>query len=201
LGNDIQLLEINPGAFTMAFDSLGVRHVPVASKVHFDFKPRFGLTSDIRLKPSVVAISGDRNSIENIDTIYTVPKYLKSQDASVSFEIALEIPPLITVEPRYIILSAPIDEFTEKNFRVPVWIEHQPDKVRVRLFPHEVDVRFSVGLASFPHVKSEDFSLYVSWNDIVNKAPVLKVKVKKQPDSVKSLMITPENVEYLIEKN
>lgn len=201
LGNDIQLLEINPGAFTMAFDTLGVRHVPVASKVYFNFKPRYGLTSGIRLNPSVVTISGDRNSIENIDSIYTVTKYLKNQDAAVSFEIALEIPPMITVEPRYITLSAPIEEYTEKNFQVPVGIEHQPDNVKVRLFPHEVDVRFSVGLASFPLVQSEDFDLYVSWEDIANKTPVLKVKVRKQPVSVKSLIITPENVEYLIEKN
>ena len=201
LNNDIRLIEINPRAFTLAFDTLGTRRVPVSPVVIFDFKPRFGLVSALRLTPPVVTISGARNMIGNIDTIYTIPKHIKNLDATVSVELELQVPSQVIVEPRKINLTVPVDEFTEKQMTLPVDVENQPENVKVRLFPNEVDVKFNVGLTGFSQVKTEEFGLYVSWEDIMKKATVLKVKIRKQPRNVKSVTITPENVEYLIEKN
>jgi YbbR domain-containing protein len=200
MSNDIRLMEISPGAFTLAFDTLGSRRVPVSPVVVFDFKPRFGLASDIRLNPPTVTVSGSRNMIVNIDSIRTVPKTFKNLDATISAELELQVPPQVIVEPRKVILTAPVDEFTEKHMALPVLIDNQPENVKVRLFPNEVDVKFSVGLSSFSHIKTEEFELFVSWEDIEKKAIVLKVKIRKQPGNIKSVTIIPENVEYLIEK-
>lgn len=201
LGSSVQLLDVNPGAFTMAFDTLSIRRVAVSSKVEIDLKPRFGLISDIKLVPALVTVSGSKSLIENIDTIYTEPRIMNNQDASFSIEIDLQIPPQVNVEPRYVTLTASIDEFTEKKLMVPVRVLNLPGEIKMRLFPHETEVRFSAGLSSFPRIKPDDFELYVDWNDISKKTSVLKVKISKQPGYLQSLTISPENVEYLIEKN
>jgi len=201
LSSEMELLDISPGVFTLVFDSLDARRVPVVSKIGFSFKPRFGLASPVKFEPSMVTITGPHDLIKETDSVYTVPRNFKDVDASVSQEIALIIPRQIFVEPRQVGMHAIVDEFTERNISVPVWIDNQPDNIKVRLFPHDVEVSFKIGLSDYAQIKPEDFSFFVSWEDIQQRTPELKVKVKKSPAGVKNLKIVPENVEYLIEKN
>ncbi len=201
LNSELQLLDISPGVFTLAFDSMGIRQVPVASGVQLGFRTRFGLLSDIVFTPSRVTITGPKNIIDTTDTIYTVSKTFKNLETLFTQEIALMVPAQIMADPGKVIMSVPIGEFTEKKINVPVWVENQPANLKIRLFPQEVEVSFSVGLGRYELIKVEDFELFVSYDDISEKEPVLAVKVKKMPAGVKSLKIFPDYVEYLIEKN
>lgn len=201
LGSEIQLLDIFPGVFTLAFDSLGIKQVPVGSRIRFNFKPRFDLAHEIKFNPELVTVTGPREIISHIDTIYTVSRTFNKADAPVSHEIALVTPRQTYIEPQKVMMKAEIEEFTEKSILVPVWVDKQPDNLRIRLFPNEVEVTFKTGLSEFSLIKTEDFGLFVTWNDIKDKTPSLKVKINKIPLTVKSVRISPENVEYLIEKN
>jgi hypothetical protein len=200
LGSEIQLLEITPSVFTLEFDSLGVKQVPVGSQLEFGFKPRFDLSQQIEFNPPFITVSGPREIIAQIDTVYTVHRSFKNMDAPFTREIELVIPRQTYIEPQEVTIKAEIEEFTEKSIFVPVWIDKQPDNVRVRLFPNEVEINFKTGLSRFALIKSEDFGLYVSWEDICRNLPSLEVKTSKLPPAVKYLKISPENVEYLIEK-
>ena len=111
------------------------------------------------------------------------------------------VPRQTYIEPQKVTVKAEIEEFTEKSIPVTVWIDQQPDNMRIRLFPNEVEVNFKTGLSRYALIKSEDFGLYVSWEDISRNLPSLEVKINKLPPAVKSLKISPANVEYLIEKN
>jgi hypothetical protein len=200
LSSEIELLDINPGVFTLAFDSLAVRVVPVGSRAVFSFKPRFGLMSAIKFEPAHVTVTGPVEVIEKTDTVFTVPKIYKNLNSTVSDEIELISSAQIFVEPKQVLLNAVVDEFTERNMSIPVWIDNQPDNFSIRLFPHEVEVSFRIGLSQYTQIRPEDFSLYISWEEIRRNSPELKVNIKKSPPQVKNLKIVPEYVEYLIEK-
>lgn len=201
LRSGIQLIEIKPEVFSLVLDSLGVREVPVASKVRFEFKPSYGLTSDIEFRPGIVTVTGPRQNVEKTDTVYTVLRVFKNQSISQTSKIALEIPDNVIVDPPEVTMIARIDQFTEKRMKVPVWVDNQPDNLKVRLFPYEVEVSFPIGVSNYQLIRPEDFSLFVSWEDIRQNLPELQVQVKKLPPGLKSVEITPEKVEYLIEKN
>jgi hypothetical protein len=201
LSLDVELLEITPGVLTLAFDSLDIKRVPVTSNIEIGFKPRHGLASPISFEPSHVTVTGPHEVIQDLDSVHTVPGIYKNVGASFRQKIALIIPRQLFVEPDHVIMHADIDEFTERTITIPVWINNQPDSSKVRLFPREVEVRFFIGLSSYTQIKPEDFSLYVSWEDIERNNAQLQVKVKKQPSGVNTIKIIPENVEYLIEKN
>jgi len=201
ISSGMELMDITPGIFTLAFDSLDVKRVPVGSKVGFSFKPRFGLISPVRFEPSFVTITGPHDLVKSTDTIYTVPRFFKNLDVTLSQKIPLIIPRQIYIEPAEVNLIAAVDEFTERNMFIPIWIDNQSDNYKIRLFPHDVEVSFRIGLSEYTQIKPEDFSLYVSWEDIQKNLQVLKVRIKKSPAGVKNLKIIPEHVEYLIEKN
>jgi len=201
LSSGIQLIEIKPEVFSLVLDSLGVREVPVASRVRFEFKPSYGLTSEVEFKPETVTVTGPRQNVEKTDTVYTVPRIFKNQSISLTSKIALEIPNNVIVDPPEVTMVARVDQFTEKSLKVPVWVDNQPDNLKVRLFPYEVEVTFPIGVSDYQLIRPEDFSLYVAWEDIHQNLPELKVLVKKLPPGLKSVEIIPEKVEYLIEKN
>lgn len=201
LAPELHLASISPGVFTIAFDSLEVKQVPVAPAVEFHFKPRFGLSSEILFTPSRVTISGPQTAIDATDTIFTITKAFKNLESSFSQEIPLVIPQQLIVEPGSVRMSVDIDEFTEKNMRIPVWVDNQPDDAKIRLFPNEVEVSFKVALSRYALIKTEDIALSVSWDDILQNQQQLQVNVIKLPQGVNSLKITPAHVEFLIEKN
>ncbi|HPJ79522.1 MAG TPA: hypothetical protein P5086_07905 [Prolixibacteraceae bacterium] len=197
---ELQLVDISPGVFTISFDSLEVRQVPVAPGGQFQFKAGFGLSSPIVFTPSRVTISGPLQAIEATDTIYTIPRHYKNLESSFELEIPLVIPDQLIVEPGKVHMSVPVDEFTEKTMRVPVWIDNQPEEARVRLFPGDVEVTFRVALSRYARIRPEDISLFVSWEEIEAKLPQLPVRVQKLTPGITALKINPSHVEYLIEK-
>ncbi len=190
INSELQLQDISPGVFTLAFDSLGEKQVPVAPGFRPHFKPRFGLVSPFTFTPSKVTISGPRDIIEKTDTIFTIPKNFKNLEASFSQEIPVVIPLQMIVEPQKVRMSATIDEFTEKNMQIPVWVDNPPEDIKIRLFPHEVEVQFKVALSRFSLVKPDDISLFVAWEEIKGKHQQLKVQVKKLPPGVTAVKIT-----------
>jgi len=198
---DVKLQEITPAVLTLAFDSMAVRHILVASKAEILFKSRYGLLQPLRFEPSYVTVTGPHELVEALDTLYTVPGRFTGVDATFRKRMALVLPRHVYVEPGRVMLIAEVDEFTERVITLPVWINNQTDSSRIRLFPREVEVSFRIGLSSYTSIKPEDFSLFVSGEEIGEKVSQLKVRVRKAPPGVNNLKIKPEYVEFLLERN
>ncbi len=200
ISKELQLVEVTPPLITLDFDTLSVKKLPIGSNLALQFKPQFELVGDVVFRPARVTVTGPGQVIAELDTIYTISQSFKNLESSFSQEVQLVVPRQTVVEPGKVTFSATIDEFTEKTLRIPVWVDNQPEEVRVLLFPHEVEIRFLTGLKTFALIKPEDFQAFVSWEEIGAQAPVLKIRIRKQPVSVKALKISPEHVEYLIER-
>lgn len=116
--------------------------------------------------------------VAKTDTIFTLPKNFKNLETSFTQEIGLEIPLQLIVEPSRVLMTASIGEFTEKTLHVPIWIEGQPEDVKIRLFPYDAEITMTVALSHFALVKPDHISLFVSWDDIVQKQQHLKIRIK-----------------------
>jgi len=200
LSMDVELKEITPGVISITFDSMAVKQVPVGSKPVFSFKSRYGLAQPLRFEPSYVTVTGPHELLDKMDTLFTVPGIFNNVDASFRRKMSLVLPRNLYVEPGIVTMIAEVDEFTERIITLPVLISDQPDSCRIRLFPREVEVSFKIALSNYTHIKPEDFSIYVSGEEISKKESQLKVKVRKAPSVVNNLKIKPEYVEFLIER-
>jgi len=201
VSSEIEILQIQPESFILAFDSLGVKQVPVALRGDFILRPQFEFASAFRITPKMVTVTAPRALLAEIDSIYTVKKTYRNIDSPISEEIKLEIPRKASVNPGQVLVQIPVEEFTENSFPVSVSVKDLPAGTRVRLFPQEVEISFRIGLSQFSKVTARDFRLSVSYHEITQGAPKLRIIADKVPASVKSLKITPDYVEYLIEKN
>jgi hypothetical protein len=201
ISSDINILNIRPPTLQLAFDSLESRFVPVGTNLEIQYLSRFNQAGDIQIIPSFIEITGPRAVVEQIDTIFTQRRQFKNIKSNIEKETALEIPEKITVDPPKVLILIPVDEFTEKSFTLPLVIKSLPSDLKVRLFPQQAEVSFSIGLKQFTDITPDTFSLYVDWEESGNGVLNLPVRINDIPEGIKSLKISPSHVEYLIERN
>ncbi len=199
--NELTIMDVRPSQITLIFDSLATKKVVVAPKSEIQFRPRYGFSREIEMIPSEIQITGPRATLAIIDTIFTHPKQFKNINTSFERDILLDLPPRIAATEKRAIMKVSVDEYTENGFSVPIRVEGVPENTRIRLFPREAEIRFIIGLQHFADIKPENIDLYITYQEIADGRPTLKIMSGELPIGIKSLQINPTHVEYLIERN
>jgi len=201
LNREIKITNITPEVFDIVLDSLITKTVPVELDINIDFEPQFNLKSPVTTDPANVKVTGPTILLNKISVIKTKVNILNKLNSSIRQEIELIHPEKTTISPEKVSLLIDVEKYTEKELKIPIEILHKPDNVRIKLFPSELKVLFSVGLSRFENVKSSDFGASVDYNSIVNDANYLTITLDKKPQFIQSIRFNPEQVEFLIESN
>ena len=201
LSTEIQINEISPEILEIVLDSLITKTVPVELDIEVEFVPQFNLKNPIKTIPDKVDITGPDIAMENISAVKTKVNITNKLETGISQEIELIHPERTTISPEKVNLIIEVEKYTEKELKIPVEIIHKPDKVRIKLFPSEVKVLFTVGLSRFETIKPGDFGVSVDYNSMVDNANNLNILLYKRPDFIQGVRLNPEKVEFLIEAN
>jgi YbbR domain-containing protein len=199
--NEIKISEVNPEILDIVLDSLVTKTVPVELDLNVDFVPQFNLKNPISTNPGKVEITGPTIVLEKITAVKTKVNIINKLEASIKQEIDLIHPEKTTISPEKVTLTIDVEKYTEKELKIPVEIKNKPDKVRMKIFPSEVKVLFTVGLSRFENIKSSDFGASVDYNTIVKDMNNLNITLYKKPEFIQGVRFNPEKVEFLIETN
>jgi hypothetical protein len=104
----------------------------------------------------------------------------------------------IRVEPKKVNLKIPVERFTEKKIKIPITVVNRPQGSNLKIFPSDAEVSFLVGLSDYETITQSDFDVVVVF-DSAQTQQTLEVILRKQPEYIQQLRISPPNVEYLIE--
>ena len=200
LSSELKVLDISPDTLHFNFDQMIKKMVRVYPNVQVELKKQYQLSGPIRTKPESVMVYGPRSILDTLKQIPTNYQYFKSVSEAIQRNVSLVEIENLQIENKRIVLSIPIEEFTESQMLIPISIENKPDSINLKLFPNRVKVTFLVGLSRYSEILPEDFKLIVSWKNIYLDNTRLKVEIKEIPPFVKSVKIIPEEVEFLIEK-
>jgi YbbR domain-containing protein len=201
LKDEIKISNINPEILTIVLDSLITKTVPVELDINLEFEPRFNLKSPVSTTPDEVEITGPAILLDKISVLKTKVNIINKLQASVSQEIELIHPDKTTISPEKVNLFIDVEEYTEKEIRIPIEILNKPEKARITLFPSELKVVFNVGLSRFENIKPSDFRASIDCDSIVKDLNNLTINLYKKPDFIQNLRFVPEKVEFLIETN
>ena len=200
LSNDIEIIRMLPDTLTFKFDQMGQKRLKVKPIVDIKLKKQYQVSGNIVTTPDSVTVSGPQSTIDTMKYAYIVPLQFNEIHETITSVATINKPKELFFEPQNINLTIPVEEYTEAQFSVPVSLSNQPENVKVKLFPAKVKISFLVGLSRFSNIHPEDFKISVSYNDINQKAPRLKVTTESSPPFLYELKISPEELEYLIEK-
>lgn len=201
LSNEIQINEIDPGIIEIVLDSLITKTVPVDLDIEVEFVPQYHLKNPIQTVPDKIEITGPASALEKISAIKTKVNITNKLETGINQQIELIHPEKTTISPENVNLIIEVEKYTEKELKIPVEIIHKPEKARVKLFPSEVKVLFTVGLSRFETIKPADFGVSVDYNSIADNTNTLNLLLYKKPGFIQGVRLNPERVEFLIEKN
>jgi YbbR domain-containing protein len=199
VSSEITITDVLPEYFVLVLDSLKTKTVPVVLDVNMEFKPQFNLKEPITAIPENVNITGPSNILDTIYFLKTEAKIYNKLDTDIEEEIDIILPEQVTVSPEQVTLKIAIEKFTEKEMKIPIEVINIPDNAKIKLFPSEVKVLFTVGLSEFDEIKPGDFKAIIDYNLIESGIENLKVTINKKPEYIQMIRFSPETVEFLIE--
>ncbi len=199
VSNEISIAEVSPATILLRFDTLETRLVPIEPIITLNFKPQFNLSGALMIKPDSIEISGPAGVLDTITFLPTVPVTFDDLETSIEQLISVQHPVRTQLSPERVLLSVPVEKFTEKRITLPVQIINIPEDVQIKLFPPQVTISFLVGLSSYEEITSADFTATVDYNQVSAERETLEVQIEASLLYIQQVKVTPSSVEYLIE--
>ncbi len=200
LNNTTQLVSISPDTIDFMFSHGEAKKIPVAINGNIIAERQY-YVSKTNLFPDSVTVYAPKNLLESLSAAYTQPFNLEGVTDTVKCHLLLQQVKGVKFVPSATDLTVYTDMYSEKTLEVPITGLNFPSGKILRTFPSKVQVTFQVGLKSFKQVTADDFSVCVSYEELMkNKSDKIELTVKESPDFVNHIRINPTSVDYLIEQ-
>lgn len=198
-----KIIAINPDTLYFDFSNRSIRRVPIQLIKALKYQQQFTQSGEIEIKPSYVTISGPSNRIDKITSWKTDTLALENVNETVNSPINLQSPAEgnISIYPKNVEVTIPVDEFTEKTIEIPVKLVDNYNYFNVKIFPQKIKVTFTTALSKYADVDEKLFEVQANlelWQ--LYGYSVLPVKVTRLPAFCKIVKIEPRNIDFIIKK-
>lgn len=201
---DYKFISLKPDTIKLDFGVLRHIKVPVKLDYEISFEKQYRLESDPQLQPDSITIGGPAIIIDTITAINTEKIVLNNLKESTVQKVRFLIPDGIDCPLTSTDATINVEKFTENSIEVPIRTVNVPDTVTLRFFSQKATIRFNVGWANYNKISREMFAAEIDFNDLLgfNRPQFLTVRITKKPEDmgVTNITISPETVEYIIEK-
>ncbi|MBS2213757.1 YbbR-like domain-containing protein [Carboxylicivirga mesophila] len=197
----IELVSITPDTLFIPLLKKQSKILPVKVVADYSFAQQCQLSGPIAVQPDSVTVSGAAQVLDSIEYIQTRPlKFEKLADTIVR-NVALEKSDNLELSAKRVVVTLPVEPFTEANVMVPIKALNLPDSLQLKTFPSEVNISYHLGL-SRPLYLARDFNVSIDFSSIDLKQPPrrLKVRVSDYPGNAQNMSYQPLFVEYLLER-
>lgn len=161
---------------------------------------KFYSVSSVRFKPDSVTVYATQEVLDTMTAVYTQNILIDGINKRTVRRI-----PFVEVlgakfEPQNVLMTADVDQITEKTVEVPVkWVNFPATKA-LRTFPSRVKITFQVGMSMYKRITKDDFVVVVNYDDVLkSEGGKLHLSLKSLPAGVSHVRLNPENIDYLVE--
>lgn len=150
--------------------------------------------------PAHVDIYAPTPQYDEILDIPTEPLHLAHLKDTTRVRVALRPPKGVKCIPDSVDALICVDLFATKTLSLPIYCENIPQNEILRPFPLEAQVTFRVSSSLYNRITADDFSLVIDYNTLHAGDTKAALQMRTVPVGVSDLKITPQTVDYLIEK-
>lgn len=191
---------ISPDTLYFPFALRADKSLPVKVQSNIEFKPGYEATGDWSIEPKQVSVSGRKAVIDTLKYLTTQPINKVNVSDSIRITIGLDLlDSTLLFAPDKVVLTLPVEQFTETEYIVPIQLIGVPDSISLRVFPREVRVLCRVPLSRYKTLSSDDFILSLDFAAI-EKAGGEKIRPEWTvwPEQAILSRLDPERLEYLM---
>lgn len=152
------------------------------------------------IRPDSVMVYAPKGILDTLTCIYTEPLRVEHIVDTLRQTASLQYRKGMKLIPEQVEVSFFADMLTEKTVSVPIVGINFPADKQLKTFPAKASVTFQIGRNRFKHINAEDFSIEVSYHDLLASGKC-QLRLTSFPPGISHVRISPETVEYLIEQN
>lgn len=194
---------IFPDTIHVSMSDTVTKRVRVNLDLDLSFKPQFAQAGNISVNPPTVDVFGPRSILDTLTSLSTESVVLQDISEDQSFTVGIKTPAsLLEYELDYpeILVSVPVDRYTETSVMVPVQSKNVPEGFKVTLHPDSIEVRCLVAMGDFSRVKQDLFDAVVELPDTseLSNRMRLRIQLRNNAEFVELIDFSPQRVEPFI---
>lgn len=201
LSSDMEVLDLNPDTLSLYIEKVREKKVKIEPNFNMDFKPGYGLATELDIFPDSTIVSGPASFLKNINSIPTENIQLTELDSRVVDQVTLKAYPGMTYDANYVTINLDVQKIVDKNFdNLLVTVIDIPGDREVVLLPNRISVGVRGGINILGKLNEEEIKTYVYYRDVVldtlgSVAPHVEI-----PPNISLDYTKPERLRYIIKK-
>ena len=197
--SETEVIDIKPDTIAFFVERIVSKIVPVLVDLSLEFKPGYGLASDISVVPDSVIVSGPLSIMKDLKEISTIRKSMFSLDNKKVVNINLPNKTGISYNNNLIEVILDVQRIVDKQFdNIPVDVLDVPQDISVVLLPNTVGCSVRGGVNVLGNLNEDKFKAYLFYLDIVSDTLGSVIPHMELPENTSLLFIKPERVRYII---
>jgi hypothetical protein len=197
--SETEVIDIKPDTIAFFVERIVSKIVPVLVDLSLEFKPGYGLASDISVVPDSVIVSGPLSIMKDLKEISTIRKSMFSLDNKKVVNINLPNKTGISYNNNLIEVILDVQRIVDKQFdNIPVDVLDVPQDISVVLLPNTVGCSVRGGVNVLGNLYEDKFKAYLFYLDIVSDTLGSVIPHMELPENTSLLFIKPERVRYII---
>jgi hypothetical protein len=201
---DYKCQAIKPDTIKLDFGRSTIKKVPVILDYDISFEKQYRFQKAPVVQPDSVEVSGSVNIMDSVQFVKTELISIKNLKETTSQKVKLIVPKDVFCNLYFTQVDFSVEKFTENTIEIPIRCFNVPDSVKLRIFPQNITLKYNVGWGNYNNISGEMFIVNVDYKELNSKVKpkYLSVRVSKYPEiyGVSNISISPETVEYLVEK-
>jgi YbbR domain-containing protein len=197
--SDVEIINISPDSIRFFIERIITKKLPVISGLDLEFKPGYGLASDIIFKPDSVLVSGPLSLLKNMTEIKTGDKLLTALDSRTETEVNLPWMNGFNYNANLIEVILDIQRIVDKQFEnISVDVIDIPPRKEVVLLPNKIGFNVRGGIEILGKLKPDQFRAYVRYQSLVQDTTGSVTPVLEMPKNVTLQFLKPDRLRYVI---
>ena len=197
--SDVEIINISPDSIGFFVERIISKKLPVVSGLELDYKPGYGLASNIIFKPDSVVVSGPFSLLKNIIEIKTSDKSLIALDSKTETEVNLPRMNGFNFSATLIEVILDIQRFVDKQFEnIIVDVIDIPSRKEVVLLPNKIGFNVRGGIDILGKLKPDQFRAYVRFQSLVQDTTGSVTPILEMPKNVTLQYLKPDRLRYVI---
>jgi len=197
--SDVDIINLYPDSISFYVERTISKKLPVISGLHLEFKPGYGLASEIKINPDSVIVNGPLSHLRSRKEIKTTTMPLGLLDSKTSAEVNLDKIPGYEYSTNMVDVVLDVQRIVDKQFDdISVDVIDIPRGREVVLLPNKVNINIRGGIEILGKLIPEQFHAFVKYQTLVQDTTGSVIPEIILPKNVTLQFAKPDRLRYVI---
>lgn len=198
-GNGVQVMTMRPDSIRIPFTADPGKRMPIHLKVDVHPNLQYIISGQLRVSVDSVMVYSSTDIPRTLTHVET--ELLEKSDLKDTSRFEVKIKPIegMRIIPDRVIVTIPVEPLIAKQRKVRVDVINMPAGKTMLTFPGIVEVTYLVPMSAY--ADDNPLKVYADYNEIKDSGSgKIPVAPGATPDYFRSISITPDSLEYVIEQ-